>query len=223
MIQVPYYCLSCYSTHHHPHHQLNFQSSCLTLTKNTSTTISIDITNKPKSCSLISYFYMPLYMIIVDIFITFYYLLVGTIKTVILYVRCLFQANERTLLRRVKDYYLMVNKHNQRKEFFLRNMKHKHDMEVVKVKTSQLTKSDKTLSRNHISSSNNSYSRVTRTLSCCKGSSTFFLVSLGFLSFLSTTQPVTGKTLRDRKNRHYINFHFLCYYNERQHSLKPFL
>ena len=117
----------------------------------------------------------------------------------------------------------MVNKHNQRKEFFLRNMKHKHDMEVVKVKSSQSTKSDKSLSRNHISSSNNCYSCVTRTLSCWKGSSSFFLVLLGFLSFLSTTQPVTGKTLRDRKNRHYINFHFLCCYNERQHSLKPFL
>ena len=170
-----------------------------------------------KSSAFISNISSFFSLLIMDIFVKFYYLVLGTIKTVILYASHYFQAIEGTQFKRAKDYYYTVNKHNQRKEFFLRNMKHKHDMEVVKVKTSQLTKSDKTLSRNHISCSNNSYSRVTRTLSCCKGSSTFFLVSLGFLSFLSTTQPVTGKTMRDRKNRHYINFHFLCYYNERQH------
>ena len=223
MVQVPYYCQSCYSTHNQSHHQFNFLSSCHTSTKTISSTASTSIVNKLTSSSLISCFFSPFSLIIMDIFVKFYYLLVGTIKTVILYSRCFFQAIEGTLLKSAKDHYFMVNKHYARKEFFLRNMKHKHDMEVVKVKTSQSTKSDKSLDTNHISRSNNSYSCLTRTLSCCKGTSTFLLVLLGFISFLSTTQPVTGKTMRDRKNRHYINFHFLCYYNQQHDSLKPFM
>ena len=197
MVQVPYYCHSCYTTHHHHRHHLNLRLLCHTSSKKISSPVSTNVLVAIQmSSAFLSFIFSFFSLLIMDIFVKFYYLLIGAIKIVILYASHFFQAIEGTPFKRAKDYYYTVNKHNQRKEFFLRNMKHKHDMEVVKVKTSQSTKSDKSLDRNHISSSNNSC--VTRTLSCCKGrTSTFLFVLLGFLSFLSTTQPVTGKTTRE--------------------------
>ena len=164
MVQVPYCCLSCYSSYHN---LTCFASPKSVTSDNNSTTI------ETSSSPIYS---LPLSMLIMDIFIKFYYLLVGNIKNVIFYVCHFLQANGM-LFNRTKDYYHTAVQYKQRKEFFLRNMKPKN-IEVVKVKSQ--SKRDNTLDRSTITRSQRR-----------RGRSTFLLVLLTFL--VSTTQSVTGK------------------------------
>ena len=169
MVQVPYCCLSCYSSYHN--------LTCLASPKKVnsdSDSTTIETSSSPTHS-------LPLSMLIMDIFIKFYYLLVGNIKNVIFYVCHFLQANG-LLFNRTKDYYHTAVQYKQRKEFFLRNMKPKN-IEVVKVKSQ--SKRDNTLDRNHTSI-------ITRTQRRGR-KSTFLLVLLTFLNFVSTTQSVTGK------------------------------
>ena len=124
---------------------------------------------------------LPSSMLIMNIFIKFYYILAGNIKAVIFSVCHFLQANGM-LFNRTKHYYHTAVTYKQRKEFFLRNMK-QTNIEVVKVKTQ--SKRDSTLDGNHTSIINQTKRRT--------GTSTFLLVLLTSLNFVSTTQSVTGK------------------------------
>ena len=173
MVQEFYCCCFCYSNH----------QAYLTISTHPENEgiISIaDLDSKRKTF----WFSYSSCLLILDIFIKLYNLLVKILENVISNV-CYFPHGCEMPFSKNKGYDCVVSKCNQRKEFFLRNMKHKN-VEVVKVKTQ--TKSGNTLDENHYTK----HSIVTGT-QYSRRKSKVLLVLLAFLNFISTTQSVTGK------------------------------
>ena len=200
MVQVQYSCLYCYSSHH-----------CYLICPTSRNEVAPDTNFIDSSSRYHHRFKFSSMLLIMDIFIKFYYLLFQKIQSTMKYL-CHFLRYLRITLNRMNWCYIKATKDNKTKEFLFQNMQKYNNTnkeEIVKVKYQ--TKCDRTLSRHHKSN----ISHISRSQQHCKQTSTFFLILLVFINFLSTTHSVTGK------KRQYYNFHFYVFTTTTTASTKP--
>ena len=121
-----------------------------------------------------------------NIFIKLFYLLLENVRKMIFHGCNFLHCSGGMPFNKSRCYIHPAFTFKERKEFFLRNMKHNKNVEIVKVKTQ--TKRDNFSDINHASRSSN----IIQTTNS-KRRSTILLALLAFLNCISTTQSVTGK------------------------------
>ena len=121
-----------------------------------------------------------------NIFIKLFYLLLENVSKMIFHGCNFLHCSGGMPFTKSRCYIHPAFTFKERKEFFLRNMKHNKNVEIVKVKMQ--TKRDNFSDINHASRSSN----IIQTTNS-KRRSTILFALLAFLNCISTTQSVTGK------------------------------